>query len=125
MVKKLHAVGFDECKKLIDEHEKAGSGLFLLFSGSKDELGANWCPDCIQAEPVIEEALKSAPKDAIFIHVEVGDHPFWKDKENAFRKDDSLSLKCVPTLMQYGTALRLEEGQCAELDTVKMLFEDS
>lgn len=27
----------------------------------------------------------------------------WKDKENVFRKDPKLLLKCVPTLLKLGT----------------------
>lgn len=37
--------------------------------------GNSWCPYCVRAEPVINEALKHAAENSHFIHVEVGDRP--------------------------------------------------
>ena len=33
---------------------QAGGDVFVLFSGSKDESGASWCPDCVTADPVVK-----------------------------------------------------------------------
>uniref|UniRef100_A0A915DER7 Thioredoxin domain-containing protein 17 n=1 Tax=Ditylenchus dipsaci TaxID=166011 RepID=A0A915DER7_9BILA len=34
---------------------------FVFFIGSKlPETGESWCPDCVKAEPVMNEALKDA-----------------------------------------------------------------
>lgn len=125
MVKKFNIVGFEEYKKFIEDHKNNTGSLFLLFSGSKDETGNSWCPDCVKAEPVIEKALACASPDAVFVHVEVGSRPTWKDQKNPFRTDPNLELKVVPTLIRYGTPMRLEEDQCAKLATVQMLFEES
>ncbi|GAB6027751.1 hypothetical protein CHUAL_001989 [Chamberlinius hualienensis] len=118
MAKKLNANGFDECIGLINENKGAAGGLYLLFSGLP------WCPDCVKAEPVVDEALKTAPSDAVFVHVDVGERNYWKDQSNSFRTDSRLKIKCVPTLLKYGTAKRLEEEQLYELANVEMLFED-
>ncbi|XP_048780331.2 thioredoxin domain-containing protein 17-like [Ostrea edulis] len=122
MVKKIHVEGLDAYQKAVAENE--GKTIFALFSGSTDADGNNWCPDCVSADPVVMRNLKHAEEDAVFIHCGVGDRDFWKDQSNAFRKEPSLQLKCVPTLLRVGKKQRLEEGQCANDDLVQMLFSD-
>ena len=120
MVIEVHVEGLDNYKKAADEHK--GKVIFVLFSGSTDSEGNNWCPDCVAADPVIQKCLSSAPDDAVFIHCGVGDRTFWKDQTNSFRTDPELKLKSVPTLIVLGKSQRLEEEQCAKEDLVKMLF---
>ena len=36
--------------------------LIVMFSGTKDENGKSWCPDCVVAEPVVDECLAGDPK---------------------------------------------------------------
>nr|CDP93250.1 Bm9224 [Brugia malayi] len=49
----------------------------ILFSGSKDG-GKSWCPDCVQAEPVIEKVIEQIVSsndtdiDLTFIECAVG-----------------------------------------------------
>lgn len=35
--------------------------------------GDSWCPDCVEAEPFIEEALDKFGEGTVFVHVDVGD----------------------------------------------------
>ncbi|XP_013398308.1 thioredoxin domain-containing protein 17-like [Lingula anatina] len=122
MVQQIHVEGHEAFMKTATEHK--GKLVFALFSSSKDGAGSSWCPDCVKAEPVVKECMKFVPDEAVFIECGVGDKPFWKDPNNIFRKDDKLRLKCVPTLMRWGTPQRLEEEQCADSRLVQMLFED-
>jgi len=94
--------------------------VYALFSGSKDANGKSWCPDCVTAEPVVYGALEDAPSDAVFIYCGVGERNFWKDQQNVFRT--ALKLKSVPTLMKWGSPVKLEEEQCASKDLVEELF---
>ncbi|XP_076453219.1 thioredoxin domain-containing protein 17-like [Babylonia areolata] len=121
MVQEIHVEGFDAFNKAIEDNK--GKTVFALFSGSKDANGANWCPDCVAAEPVIARNVKFAPEDAVLIHCGVGERSFWKDQKNVFRTS-KLSLKSVPTLLKMGTSQRLEEAQCAKDDLVQMFFEE-
>jgi len=118
MVKEFHANGYDECSALISQHKQNPEGFFLLFSGLP------WCPDCVKAEPVIDEAISTVTSDAVFVHVDVGDRAYWKNPANSFRTDSTLKVKSVPTLLKFGTPKRLEEEQCCDVENVKMLFED-
>ncbi|XP_041377040.1 thioredoxin domain-containing protein 17-like [Gigantopelta aegis] len=123
MVQKINIEGHDAYCKALEEHK--GKTLFALFCGNEDPAtGKSWCPDCVVAEPVVERNLKHVPDDAVLIHCSVGDRPYWKDQNNAFRTDPKLKLKSVPTLMKVGTPQRLEEEQCTKDDLIQMLFED-
>ena len=43
---------------------------FILFGGAVvPETGASWCPDCIEADPVIEKAFEKFEGDGIVIKV--------------------------------------------------------
>jgi len=112
--------GFDDYQSTAAKHND--KTIFALFTGSVGENGESWCPDCVDAHPVIEKNVTNLPDGAILIRCSVGDRTFWKDQKNVFRTNPDLRLKCVPTLMKVGKPQRLEEGQCADADLVEMLF---
>lgn len=121
MVKKIEVEGyaaFLNCLK-----EKTGT-IFILFSGSLDQNGVSWCPDCAKADPVIERNMDKAPEDSTFIHCHVGPREYWKDPNNEFRIDPKFFVKCVPTLLKLGSQQRLQEEQCCKDDLVQMLFQE-
>ncbi|KAK7804157.1 hypothetical protein U0070_022465, partial [Myodes glareolus] len=91
--------GFEEFDQAVKEHQ--GKTIFAYFSGSKDAEGKSWCPDCVEAEPVVREGLKHVTEDCVFIYCQVGDRSYWKDPNNDFRQ--KLKLTAVPTLLKYGT----------------------
>merc|ERR1712227_13456 len=111
MFESVHVEGFDAFMFEVGKH--AGKPVFVLFSGSKDKDGVSWCPDCVTADPVIEEHIKIVEYDFVFIHCGVGERAYWKDQSNIFRTHQKLRLKSVPTLIKWGTSMRLEEMQCA------------
>lgn len=120
MAKQLHVEGYDDLQKALDDNQ--GQIIFVLFSGSLGTDGKSWCPDCVKANPVVQECLQYAPQSSLLIECGVGNREFWKDKSNVFRT--KLGIKCVPTLMLWGKGKKLEEADCAEQVLVKMLFED-
>ncbi|GFO08933.1 peroxisomal trans-2-enoyl-coa reductase-like [Plakobranchus ocellatus] len=101
MVEEIVVEGYNALLECLNE--KQGSVLFVLFSGSLDENGVSWCPDCVAADPVIKRNLDKAPADSVFIHCHVGPREYWKDQNNEFRKDPKLFIKCVPTLLRFGS----------------------
>ncbi|XP_004594931.1 thioredoxin domain-containing protein 17 [Ochotona princeps] len=112
--------GFEEFNRAVEEHKD--KTVFAYFSGSKDAEGKSWCPDCVKAEPVVQEALKHATKGCVFIYCQVGDRPYWKDPNNEFRK--KLKITAVPTLLKYGTPQKLVESECLEASLVEMLLSE-
>lgn len=113
-------LGFEEFDKAVKEHE--GKTIFAYFSGSKDTEGKSWCPDCVEAEPVIREGLKHVTEDCVFIYCQVGDKPYWKDPNNDFRQ--KLKITAVPTLLKYGTPQKLVESECCQSSLVEMIFSE-
>jgi len=122
MVDSIHVEGFDAFMTEVAKHD--GKTVFVLFSGSSENGGESWCSDCVTADPVIENYLKFVDYDLVFIHCGVGGRDFWKDKKNIFRTNSTLKLKSVPTLLKWGTPMRLEEDQCASVDLLEELFEE-
>uniref|UniRef100_A0A8R1XZ30 Thioredoxin domain-containing protein 17 n=1 Tax=Onchocerca volvulus TaxID=6282 RepID=A0A8R1XZ30_ONCVO len=64
--------GFNELNTILNEHKDR---IIILFTGSKND-GKNWCPDCVQAEPIIEKVIEkivsSDDTDLTFIECGVG-----------------------------------------------------
>uniref|UniRef100_A0A2K5RG46 Thioredoxin domain-containing protein 17 n=1 Tax=Cebus imitator TaxID=2715852 RepID=A0A2K5RG46_CEBIM len=93
-----------------------GKAIFTYFTGSKDARGKSWCPNCVQAEPVVGEGLKHVSEGCVFIYCHVTDKPYWKDPNNDFRKN--LKVTAVPTLLKY------ETNECLQANLVEMLFSE-
>lgn len=56
--------------------DNSGKTVVLLFTGTKKSDGNSWCPDCVVADPVIEERVEHNKRaDFVFVTVPVGDLP--------------------------------------------------
>ncbi|KAK1158260.1 thioredoxin domain-containing protein 17-like [Acipenser oxyrinchus oxyrinchus] len=110
--------GYDEFMKAVSQRK--GKDVFAYFSGSKNEQGVSWCPDCVKAEPIVRGELGYLPPGSVFIYCQVGERPYWKDPNNEFKK--TLKLSGVPTLLRYGTPQKLVEEECFKKDLVRMMF---
>ncbi|XP_043831457.1 thioredoxin domain-containing protein 17-like [Dromiciops gliroides] len=112
--------GYGDSCQMVEQHR--GKTIFAYFTGDKDTEGRSWCPDCTEAEPVVLEALKHIPEDAMFIHCKVGDQPYRKDLNNEFKK--KLNLTSLLTLLKYRMLQNMVESECVKASLVEMLFED-
>ncbi|XP_036350141.2 thioredoxin domain-containing protein 17-like [Ochotona princeps] len=108
--------GFEEFNPAVEEHKDK------TFPGSKDAEGNSWCPECVKAEPVVQEVLKHSRKGCVFIYCQVGDRPYWKDPNNEFRK--KLKITAVPTPLKYRTPQKLVESECLEASLGEMLLSE-
>ncbi|KMY88304.1 uncharacterized protein Dsimw501_GD23345, isoform B [Drosophila simulans] len=124
MVVTHNVKGYDEFSKKMEELENGNEPVHVLFSGGKDENGESWCPYCVKAEPVIHDALKKAPGNSHFVHVDVGERAYWKDLNCPFRKDPNTHLIFLPTLLRWKRPQRLDGERCSNQDLVEMMFED-
>ncbi|XP_055640877.1 thioredoxin domain-containing protein 17 [Toxorhynchites rutilus septentrionalis] len=123
MVVKHHVKGWDDFAKLAESLQGNGEPVHVFFKGDKDEKGESWCPYCVKAAPVVDEALKLAPETSHFITVEI-DRPFWKDLNNPFRKDPRTNLVFLPTLLRWRSPQRLDGERVSNQDLVEMLLSD-
>lgn len=124
MVHQHKVKGYEEFVKLAESLEKSGQPINVLFSGGKDESGVSWCPYCVRAAPVVENALKVAPEESHFIYVDVGERVYWREKDCPFRTDPRTKLIFLPTLLRWKGAQRLDGEQACKPELVEMLFED-
>ena len=105
---------YAEFNNVIESLKDLKAPIFAEFYGAHDSSGKSWCPDCVKAEPVVEDVMKSsASQDTHFLHVSVGNRSEWRDPNCSFRSDSRLKLTCIPTLIQWGTSHRLLEEDCA------------
>ncbi|XP_070509018.1 thioredoxin domain-containing protein 17-like [Chironomus tepperi] len=93
----------------------------ILFSGEKVD-GKSWCPDCNDADPFIDDALKQFGDNTVFIFVDVGDRTTWKDMKNPFRLDKDTHLSVIPTLIRWKNPQRLEGEQLCKPELLQMFF---
>ena len=59
-----NAAAFDAA---ISAHAGKGVTVLALFTGDKDDSGHSWCPDCNDAQPVIDAALARSPVESIVL----------------------------------------------------------
>ncbi|KAM4843724.1 thioredoxin domain-containing protein 17 [Thomomys bottae] len=116
----VSVTGFEAFNRAVEQYQD--KTIFAYFSGSKDAEGKSWCPDCVQAEPVVREGLKHVTEACVFIYCQVGERTYWKDPNNDFRQ--KLKLTAVPTLLKYGTPQKLVESECLQATLVEMLFSE-
>eukprot|EP00753_Platysulcus_tardus_P008934 PLAT1719.1.p1 GENE.PLAT1719.1~~PLAT1719.1.p1 ORF type:complete len:1065 (-),score=522.65 PLAT1719.1:67-3237(-) len=71
---------------------------------------ASWCPDCVVASPLIDDALADKPA-AVVVYVDVGDRTEWRAEDNPLRVEEQLLVNCVPTLLRWSGDGDGEEGK--------------
>ena len=121
MANQLFVESVDELQRALDDNAGA-KGIFIYFWGTADDSGESWCPDCRQADPVIEAGLANATEGIVFIMVAVGDRGAWKNPENAFRVHPSFKVTGIPTLIRWKTDRRLEPEECKKKELIDEFF---
>ncbi|KAJ0180733.1 hypothetical protein K1T71_004137 [Dendrolimus kikuchii] len=124
MVSYVQIKGFEEFAQYTESIDPNGPPVLFYFSGSKLPGGNSWCPDCVEAEPVVQAYLTELNREIIFAYVDVGDRDYWKDKQCPFRTDKRTKLMVIPTIIKWKGVQRLEGSQCNKRELLQMLFED-
>lgn len=99
----------------------------MLFTGSKSiDTGRSWCPDCVNAEPVIEAELAELAS-YVFLECPV-EREQYRSPEYLYRTDERIKLRCVPTLQRValsGKAIaQLDDSQSQQAVLVQELLSD-
>ncbi|KAL3070278.1 hypothetical protein niasHS_016105 [Heterodera schachtii] len=118
-VHEFAAVGHDGLRHVLAELKHStnrvyNGGIFVYFTGAKvAETGQSWCPSCVQADPVIGQAIHKLitfcdlyPEDihVAFIKCDVGPREIWKSPDNSIKADATLDVQSVPTIIEYSLA---------------------
>lgn len=122
MVRRLRLQGYKNFLEYVHDLETAES-VYILYTGTKlPDTGKSWCPDCVEADPFIEQGFEVAPEETQLVIVEVGDRSFWKDRNCPFRTNPITRLKVLPTLIKWNTEKRLEGDQLLKPELIDMLI---
>ncbi|XP_073985125.1 thioredoxin domain-containing protein 17-like [Rhodnius prolixus] len=124
LVKSQTVSDYEGFQKIIKNLEDKGESAVLIISGSRDETGKSWCPDCVKAEPVVEKYLSTKiTKHLNLVRIELEYH-YFKDPKNPFRTSSKVRLTRIPTLMFWPGIKRLEENECGNDELLDLFFED-
>ena len=104
--------------------------LVLLTSDAPD--GVKWCEDCAEADPVIEDALKTHACGWVVVRAfcKRSDWSLKVDPANAngfYRKHDQLKATNLPTLYRWtsqGVGNKLVEADCSKSSHLQLLLDD-
>mmetsp|Transcript_6829 Transcript_6829/g.13125 ORF Transcript_6829/g.13125 Transcript_6829/m.13125 type:complete len:147 (+) Transcript_6829:36-476(+) len=101
--------------------------LFLLFTGSKNESGLSWCPDCTRAAPVVFSALEEYCPDSVLLILNCP-RAEYRDQTFTYRTNERIQLNSVPTLVSWqddvGVVERLGDADCQRGQAVAALVQN-
>ncbi|CAI2175931.1 5146_t:CDS:2 [Funneliformis geosporum] len=128
MVQLIRISSFKEFDNIINRivQERRGQNIFLVLFGNENPYtGKSWCPDCVNAEPLIRQQLDKVPADTVYIEVPVGTRADGKP-DNPYRLHPRIQLKSIPTLIKWTanaeTDRRLVERECTQVDLLNAFF---
>ena len=101
--------------------------MYVLFTGAKVEsTGRSWCPDCVAAEPIIEQALDQLNNGYVLLECPVIRQEY-KSPDYIYRNLSPVNLRCVPTFFKWdesGPKDRLNDSQSQNAALVKKFVEN-
>ncbi|KAH9260420.1 hypothetical protein BASA81_001590 [Batrachochytrium salamandrivorans] len=107
--------------------KNSSSAVYLYFTADKVG-GERWCPDCRNAEPVLEEAFQVLPAGAYVLQIEVAKDR-WKGLEGQkhFFRQAPFSLGGLPSLCEWDTkkqavVRKFTEGECEQLEALQEMM---
>jgi thiol-disulfide isomerase/thioredoxin len=108
----------------IAEQGSGSKSVFVLFSGAVvPATGKSWCPDCVDAEPVIAGALEKAAesRDVVLLYIPLVREEYRGNAAHWARVHPSFKLERIPTLYKWGKTRAvgsLVEEQCKDAELV-------
>merc|ERR1719419_1793274 len=73
--------------------------VYQYFISGRNTSGNLWCPDCLAAEPAVDEAVAQKLRSGTFMEITVGDKELWQDQSNSFRTE--LGVNGIPHLRKF------------------------
>ncbi|CAG8434501.1 15534_t:CDS:2 [Funneliformis mosseae] len=128
MVQIMRISAFNEFDKIVNRivQERKGQNIFVvLFGNENPNTGKSWCPDCVNADPLIRHHLEKTTADSVLIEVPVGTRAEGRP-DNPYRLHPRIQLKSIPTLIKWTenaeTDKRLVESECTRDDLLSAFF---
>jgi hypothetical protein len=105
----------------------APTRVFAYFTGEKDaSTGVSWCPDCVDAAPIVDAVLAEAAAAGPITLLEcpVARSEYRGVPTHPYRVHGGIKLARIPTLMRWGKKAKtgeLVEDACKDADAVREL----
>ena len=111
---------------ILKDYLKQKKNFIVYIYGDLDSNGKSWCPDCVVAEPFVENVLPKickfeSQKEVYFINISVG-----MFKREIYRNDKILKMKRIPTIIYFSQGVemgRLVEGDMASQENIDSFIE--
>ena len=112
--------------QILKDHLKDKKDFLVYLYGDHDAQGRSWCPDCVIAQPFVDNVLprileNESKKEVYFINISVG----MKQRE-IYRNDKILKLRRIPTLIYFSKGVemgRLVEDDMASQENIDSFIE--
>ncbi|KAI9923030.1 hypothetical protein PsorP6_000594 [Peronosclerospora sorghi] len=101
-----HAIvsGYNMTLAYLEKYRKPADSkeeLFLFFTCSDDKGGQDdWTPNCVYAREKVYATFATSPSTSRLLTIYTGPRDYWLSG-NAFKEDDDLHLKAIPTVMRW------------------------
>ena len=112
--------------QIVKDHLKDKKDFLVYLYGDHDAQGRSWCPDCVIAQPYVDNVLprimkNESKKEVYFINISVS----MKQRE-IYRNDKILKLRRIPTLIYFSKGVemgRLVEDDMASQENIDSFIE--
>ena len=112
--------------QILKDHLKDKKDFLVYLYGDHDAQGRSWCPDCVIAQPFVDNVLprileNESKKEVYFINISVS----MKQRE-IYRNDKILKLRRIPTLIYFSKGVemgRLVEDDMASQENIDSFIE--
>ena len=102
--------------QIINDLLKDKKDFLVYLFGEHDAQGRSWCPDCIIAQPFVENVLtkinkNESKKEVYFINISVS-----LKQKDIYRNDAIIKMKRIPSIIYFSKGVemgRLVEGDMA------------
>lgn len=91
-----------------------GSKLFVFAYGAEGEDGNSWCPDCVDAKPVIEGGLAKVSHAVVYASCPRDEYK--KGEEFPYRSHKAVKLQALPQLNRVSVDTLESEASLVEND---------
>ena len=102
--------------------EAAPSPTYAVFFGERDADGQSWCPDCVEADPVISAVLSGREEGSGLLECVVIKAEYARNPSYAYRTHPHVKLTAIPTVIKYAAGAvvaKVEDDACKSEDVLK------
>ena len=107
--------------QIVKDYLKDKKDFLVYLYGDHDAQGRSWCPDCVIAQPFVDNVLprimeNESKKEVYFINISVSIM-----QRDIYRNDKIIKMRRIPTIIYFSKGVemgRLVEGDMASQENI-------